>query len=140
MSPEEAIKLLEQELYFEPRTALAYVRAYGHCEYCDRKLIFDRLGYACAEIDHLLPRALYPDEITGMSENFVLSCSLCNGTKRDAQLLKLEEDPEYMLLQERAELVQRARELIDERLIDSNIMWERAKKIFKELNREVGDN
>jgi HNH endonuclease len=129
----EAIRRLEENLQFERRTALAYVRAKGLCEYCGRELVFERLGYACAQIDHLLPRAKYSEEITGMEQNFALSCSLCNGIKRDDPLLEPSEDPEYMLTNERSELIRRARALIVRELQRPNEHWNQTKQIFKEL-------
>ncbi len=134
MTPQEVIQRLEQDLHFDSRTALAYVHAKGFCEYCGHELIFDRLGYACAEIDHLLPRAaLHSEQITGMQKNYVLSCSLCNGLKRDAPILIPGEDPESMLINAREELIDRARKLIEEKIQEPNEFWNQAKTMFKEL-------
>ena len=133
MTKEEALKRLEKDLFFDPRTASAYVRAKGLCEYCGQELIFNRLGYACAQIDHLLPRAKYSDDITGTEENFVLSCSLCNGLKRDAPILEPEENPESMLKSHRDELIARSIKIIKEKLREPDNYWDQAKIIFKEL-------
>ena len=133
MTSQKAIQYLEQNLRFEPRTAIAYVQADGLCEYCGHELIFDRLGYACAQIDHLLPRAKYPEQITGMQQNFVLSCSLCNGLKRDDPILKTGEDPETMLINERDELIDRAKKVIADKLQEPNRHWNQAITIFKDL-------
>ncbi len=133
MEKDEAIKLLIQELDFESRTAMAYVRAGGCCEYCGRELVFDRLAYACAEIDHLLPRAKYSEHITGKPENFVLSCSLCNGAKRDTSVLLEGENPELMLAEARTELINRAKKGIEIKLQKPNEMWKVVKTTFAAL-------
>ena len=41
--------------------AQALVEFEGRCAYCDRDLVSTRLGYACAETDHLLSQAKYSD-------------------------------------------------------------------------------
>ena len=64
------------------RWAISYVRHRGRCAYCLRDLLADRQGYATAQIDHLLPQACYPS-LKDTADNWVLSCSLCNHTKRD---------------------------------------------------------
>lgn len=136
MRIDEAITALEgAPLYFEPRTAAAYVNARGRCEYCGRELIDDRLAYACAQIDHLLPQGNFPYEITGKKENFVLSCLLCNGTKRDKCVLEDGEDPLAMLSFHRAALIQRAGKLIQSRQQNADEQWNRVKAIFSRLGR-----
>lgn len=128
-----ALQLMEC-LNFEPRTAFAYARARGHCEYCGCDLVFDRLHYACAQIDHLLPRSKNALAVYELKQNFVLSCSLCNGLKREAPILHDGEDAAEMLLKNRTKLVQRARALIGERLKIADRDWERAKAIFLAAN------
>jgi len=64
-----------------------------------------------------------------MEQNFVLSCSLCNGIKRDDLILNSGENPEDMLINKRDELVARARELIETKLKTPNNHWEQAKKV-----------
>ena len=142
MKPDEVASELQRELHFDPRTANAYVRALGRCEYCDRDLVFDRLGYACGQIDHLLPRWIYPYEIAGHPQNFVLSCSLCNGIKREADVLRRpNEDAVEMLVNHREELVLRARALIQDRLEEPNRRWQIAKTLLRHISagRACGD-
>lgn len=131
---EAMMELQKAPLYFEARTARAYINARGYCEYCGHELIQDRLGYASAQIDHLLPQGKFPYEITGREENFVLSCSLCNGIKRDAVVLIDDEDPLVMLSSQRAELVDRSRKLIEKRLESANEKWACVKAIFSGLD------
>ncbi len=130
MTPREAIDRLKSDLQFEPKTAQAYIHAEGLCEYCGQELIFNRLGYACAQIDHLLPRAKYSQQITDKQENYVLSCSLCNGLKRDESILKPDEDPETMLDHEKEELIKRAKTFIEEKIQEPDELWNQAKAIF----------
>lgn len=123
-----------ESLNFERRTAFTYARARGHCEYCGCDLVFDRLHYACAQIDHLLPRSKNAPAVYELEQNYVLSCSLCNSLKRVAPILHYGEDAAEMLLINRAELVQRARALIGERLEIADRDWECAKAIFLAAN------
>ncbi|MGH8461899.1 MAG: HNH endonuclease [Stenotrophobium sp.] len=137
MDAELAIEQLKEQLYFEDRTAKAYVRAKGHCEYCGQDLIKVRLGYACAQIDHLLPRSRFPEAVWGMSENFVLACSLCNGVKRDEVVLQKGEVPEAMLSENRKKLVDRAKNYIDSKLQSANDKWRQAQAIFSTLDNKA---
>ena len=69
---DEIAQRLHRELDFNEGTARAYARTLGRCEYCDRDLIGDRLGYACGAIDHLLPKSTYP-EFEWVQDNWVLA-------------------------------------------------------------------
>jgi hypothetical protein len=134
MSDQVAVEsLLAAPLNFEQRTAITYINAKGRCEYCDRDLIHDRLGYACAQIDHLLPQGKFPYEITGRQNNFVLSCALCNGVKRDSVVLEEGEEAFAMLATNRSQLILRAREIIEKGLEEANLKWVHVKNIFSEL-------
>ena len=114
------------------RWATSYVRYRGRCAYCLCDLLADRQGYATAQIDHLLPQACYPD-LEGTPDNWVLSCSLCNHTKRDWDPLegKGGEDAGVVLADDRrrGELIAAAREYIENR---------RAMKVDKEWNEVRG--
>jgi len=134
VTPEEVATALQNELFFDPRTARAYARARGRCEYCGRDVVIDRWGYACGNIDHLLPVSGYADEVTAHPDNFVLSCSLCNGIKGKASILKSPENALEMLQKGGAELIARANVLIRERLAEPNRNWERAKVLFQGLS------
>ena len=83
----ELVKSLEGEAGLPSRWAFPFVRYRGRCAYCGQDLLVDRQGYATAQIDHLLPQASYP-EYTDEQDNWVLSCNLCNHTKRDWDPLK----------------------------------------------------
>ena len=71
---------LEKECGWARPIAVAFAWAGGRCEYCGCGLLHDRLGYAAGELDHLLPKKLYPDLID-CPDNWVLSCHLCNNIK-----------------------------------------------------------
>lgn len=60
--------------------AHVYVRAKGLCEYCGLDVIFDRMGYAGIQIDHIHPRSKGGKD---QLNNFALSCSICNSIKSD---------------------------------------------------------
>ena len=62
--------------------AVALVRHGGRCAYRGRDLVGERLSYASAQTDRLLPKAHFPD-LANHKDNWVLSCSVCNGAKRD---------------------------------------------------------
>ena len=84
---DEIAMRLQQELQFHEGTAWAYARTGGRCTYCYRDLIADRLGFACGEIDHLLPMVLYPD-LADNIDNWVLACRLCNSVKGAHDVLR----------------------------------------------------
>ena len=130
MNADKAIQTLIEELDFEPRTARTYVRANGYCEYCGEELIRNRLGYACAQIDHLLPRSKFPAEVYELENNFVLSCSLCNSLKSNISVLQENEDPMTMLTKQRHVLLARAKDEIVKQLKEPNRKWEIAKSVF----------
>lgn len=133
MKPKDARQKLVDELAFFPATAVAYVRARGRCEYCGRELIQDRLGYACAQIDHILPRRY--EEFVFDPDNFALSCSLCNNLKGSTSVLHEGESPGDMLKNHRTVLINRARRLVEERLQDANAPWNKVCEIFASLKR-----
>ena len=71
---------LEKECGWAKPIAVAFAWAGGRCEYCGCDLLHDRLGYAVGELDHLLPKSKYKD-LANCSDNWVLSCKLCNTIK-----------------------------------------------------------
>ena len=108
--------------------ALAWVRGNGHCEYCHRDLIEDRLGYAIQETDHLLPQI----DFTANHNNAALSCAPCNRVKGAHNVLKKGESPETMLAQHREDLIVRAREYIESQYKDRGYdrAWGKVKGIL----------
>jgi len=114
----ELIPRLKNEAGLPCRWAIPFVRYRGRCGYCGQDVLVDRQGYATAQIDHLLPQKCYL-ELKDELENWVLSCSLCNHTKRDWDPLKDLKcgDPLDMLKcdQRREELIARARAHINQR-------------------------
>ena len=81
MDSNEAVAALTNLGIWDP-FAVALIRHDGRCAYCDRDLVGKRLAYACAQTDHLLPQSRFPD-LADHPDNWVLSCSVCNGAKRD---------------------------------------------------------
>ena len=130
MNVEEISAALQNDLGFEAGTAAAWARAGGRCEYCDRDLIGDRLGYACAQIDHLLARARYPDLEWSPHDNRALSCSLCNSLKGSYDPLEPGEDPRVMVTSQRKALLARCRAEIEKRRVDSDRDWRHAKRLI----------
>ena len=121
------------------------ISSLGRCEYCDRDLVFDRLGYACREHDHLLPKTHYPE--CDIAANIVSACSICNGLKRDYDVL----DPDGILKDTNKEEYDALREKAEEHLnkdragliekVRGHINWERKEKdgewkIVKGIMRE----
>ncbi len=80
LTEKETIVALLEELKFSPSMPIAYLRARGRCEYYGCDLLRDRLGYASANVDHLLRKEKYDDHIIERQENCILSCSCCNST------------------------------------------------------------
>ena len=128
---DEIAQRLHRELKFDERTARAYARSRGRCEYCDLDLIEDRMGYASGEIDHLLPKSEYPD-LEWCQDNWVLACRLCNSVKGTYSVLeKGEEMTEEALAQIRDALITQVREhILDRRRIVHDPQWEKAKRII----------
>ena len=131
---------LSRELDFGPIWATLYARERGRCEYCKRDLIHDRLGYACAEIDHILPRAGLAkrgidQQIADSLENSVLCCSYCNNLKGKLWVLKKNEDPLTMLTHHRQKLIERVRRLIGPIAAEKDQVWQTAREIVLGVNR-----
>ena len=81
MTDDERITALIGEAHVSLSYATALVRAGGRCEYCGTDLLTNRLGYGVGEVDHLLPRTEYLEEVTETPANWVLACSICNSIK-----------------------------------------------------------
>ncbi|MCY4059499.1 MAG: HNH endonuclease [Gammaproteobacteria bacterium] len=115
----ELICRLKKEAKLPNYWAIPFVRYRGRCGYCGQDLLVDRQGYATAQIDHLLPQSRYC-EYKNCPDNWVLSCYLCNQTKRDWDPLKDrpgEDHPSAILKddQRRADLIAEVRAHISER-------------------------
>ena len=109
--------------------ATAFVRAGGRCEYCGCDLLYDRLGYAVREMDHLLPQRHYP-RLAEHPDNLIYSCRLCNGIKGDWDpALPGVELPEDHLQDHRDGLVMRARAHIYEARAIYDHEWIKVMKI-----------
>lgn len=124
------IEQLENEIGFSNDLASAFVRARGRCEYCGADLLMSRQGYAIAEIDHLLPRSKFA-ELSDIKQNHVLSCSTCNGTKKDWSPLKEGETDEQMLEgKNRSKLILRASKYIADKMETYDEDWRKATRIL----------
>lgn len=132
MADEKLIKKLQSELQFALSIATAYVKAKGHCEYCGHDLLRDRHGYASAGVDHLLPKDAYPS-LANLKRNWVLSCSCCNSTKSNHNVLQDGEDPINMLGNERLELISRARRYIRNKMEKYDDDWKKAMELLSEV-------
>ena len=130
MNVEDISAALQNDLGFEAGTAAAWARSGGRCEYCDRDLIGDRLGYACSQVDHLLPKARYPDLEWSPHDNRALSCSLCNSLKGSYDPLEPGEDPLVMVTRHRGVLLARSRAEIEKRRVDADRDWHYAKGLI----------
>lgn len=148
MNLNDAIQKLQAEpLTFEYRTAVAYARAEGRCEYCNTPVIFDRRYYASAQIDHLLTRKYFSSEVTDLEYNFVLSCGLCNSLKhfyipspiKEKENLGDAELADY-LIHNRCALIEDCRSFIKRKRKRADKQWRAARCIFAELDRDLAPN
>ena len=115
-SQEALVERLGQDAELPRVWAVPFVRYGGRCAYCGRDLLVDRLGYAAAQIDHLLPKAHY-GQYEDWEDNWVLSCSLCNWVKLDWDPLQGDRDNAGAKLEsedERRKLIENARGYIRE--------------------------
>ena len=115
--------------------AIALSRSGGHCEYCGADLLWDRLGYGVGRVDHLLPKSLYPKEVTEAPDNWVLACDVCNSIKGAfdpaQEFDQYVGDPET-LRGRRQECIDLAREHIyDRRAREHDPVWFRIKEIMR---------
>lgn len=118
------------ELNFAESTATAYAKSGGRCEYCKRDLIHDRLGYGCQQTDHLLPIHAFEERVVENPDNWVLSCSICNGIKGGHCVVLNGEDPIEMLIHHRTVLIERAREYILNLRHQADQDWKTAREII----------
>jgi len=58
---EKLISKLTKDFGFWKPTAIAFIEASGKCVYCGENLYSDRLHYYSQNIDHVYPKAKYPD-------------------------------------------------------------------------------
>ena len=124
------VKRLNQEVGLPFWYAEVFVAYGGKCAYCDEDLLSNRIAYSAAMIDHVLPRSKYPDFATDQM-NLVLSCASCNSIKNSQDPLHPGEDPEEMLKNNRAELIQRIRDEIQEEVKRRNGTWEKVASILR---------
>lgn len=136
MNEKDAIRRLCEQCGFEAKTATAYVRARGYCEYCERDLVAKRFPYACAEIDHLLPKskAKQLGYDASAQENHVLACHLCNNVKGNHVVLVKGEDPKQMLKSSRGTLIKRACKYIGQHERKNVQLHRKVRKIFFDLD------
>jgi HNH endonuclease len=109
MTPQEAEAELFKHHGWKASTLNVWVRAKGHCEYCEADLLGSvSVYFHGAQIDHIIPG-------TGDGpENLALSCTACNRLKRHRKVLATGE-----VRPERETLIERARSYIDERRADA---------------------
>jgi hypothetical protein len=76
---------------FNLGTAQAYVESKGRCTYCGADCLATAQSYWSSQIDHLLPKNIYPTLILE-PVNMVVSCFSCNNIKKGMDILTI--DPE----------------------------------------------
>ena len=103
--------------------AKAAVEFKGCCAYCDEDLLDTRLGYSSISLDHLLPKANYPD-LVGYSLNHILSCASCNWMKGSLNVIDSGEDPKQMLDNNRYELIVRVRKKLVDKIKARESEWQ----------------
>ena len=105
------VRRLCREADIPEERAVSLVRDRGSCAYCGRDLLVDRLGYATAQVDRLLPRSSYP-ECADVEDI---------GTKRDWDPLDPDEKKNAagVLRDQRPELIRRATCYIEVRRMDA---------------------
>ncbi len=124
------IERLVNEGLLNDRWAAAFVDAKGRCEYCARDLLMDRLGYAVAELDHIIPQSkLGPDS----GHNIALACRLCNIVKSGWTPVEEGESATELLANDRALLVQRVRERIARKMESHDESWRKATEILHRM-------
>ena len=118
LTEQDDVRRLRQEARLPDYWAIPFARNRGRCGYCGCDVLADRLGYATAQIDHLLPQSKYPEHKDN-PDNWMLSCYLCNHVKRDWDPLVIDEKADEMLTRNKAVLVSRARHRIRKRRDES---------------------
>lgn len=129
---EPVARRLYEELGFSVEAAIAWGRSAGRCEYCRRDLIVDRFGYACGDVEHLLPKSNHPT-VKYHPRNWLVACRLCNSAKDRHSVLDQGQDPEQALESEseRERMIQKARDYIWVRRRDElDPAWNAAKTII----------
>lgn len=124
---EKLISKLTKNFGFWKSTAIAFIEAGGECVYCGENLYSDRLHYYSQNIDHVYPKAKYPD-LANEQSNLVLSCFKCNSLKKDRDLCPISDDPLKLLLNDKDSVLEHIRSQLKD-----DIQWQ--KDNCEELNK-----
>ena len=128
-------KRLMDECGWNRAIAEAFAWAGGKCEYCGCDLLHDRLRYAVGELDHLLPKAKYPD-LEDETDNWVLACRLCNTIKGRHDLSEGMTVTKESLNGDRPVLIAKARKFIYGKRADGpDTAWIEVKGIMDMIKR-----
>jgi 5-methylcytosine-specific restriction endonuclease McrA len=127
-----AINQLMEELKHNKETAVAFVNSKGRCTYCGIDLLSDWHNYQGSAIDHILPKAKYPD-LAMNEDNLVFSCTACNTIKHNFDPLQetaVIENPAEYLLSHREELIEKVRKYIFSKVKKMRVQMNRAFEII----------
>lgn len=116
------VKFLINEHGYYEGIAHALVEAKGCCVFCGENILKTRLGYSSLVMDHLLPKAIFP-ELEREIRNHVLSCSSCNSMKGNHDPLLEGESPKEMVEKNRDELIRRVQILLAEKILQREEEW-----------------
>lgn len=130
---EDQIDLLMNELNTNRQTAVAFIKSKGRCIYCGIDLLSDWHNYQCSQLEHILPKAKYPD-LEWNEDNCVLGCTACNMIKHNFDPLKgceaASQNPSEYLSSHKEELIVKAREHIFARLPEMKASMKRVSDII----------
>lgn len=118
-----------------------WIRHKYRCEYCGEPLLSDLIRFYSAQLDHLLPKAKYPDEtIKDNPDNWVLSCYTCNQIKRafdpwEKLMGRGKSSEQIDINANREALLQECRKYIDEKKEKWNATREKVIAITGDDNR-----
>lgn len=129
MTASEKIQYLVSKHGYHPGTAAAYVEAKGFCMYCEELVLDTRTGYSSGAIDHLIPRADFPD-LAMETANWVYSCGSCNTMKSAYNPLLPHEAASDMILHSKAALIGRVRDHLRAKILGRNAEFEDIRRLI----------
>ncbi len=115
---------------FNEGTAIAYLESKGKCVYCDKNLLEGLSDFYAADIDHLLPKSMYP-EIEWDINNWVLSCRACNSIKGKMNISNLSWTPTEAIKNHKKELIAMFRTFLQERRNTKELEFKMIKEIIQ---------
>ena len=122
-------EFLKLEMDWYEGLARAIECANGNCVYCGENLVETRLGYSSIEMDHLLPKSIYK-KVEWDFDNHVLSCSSCNGMKKNWNPLEEGENALEMLRGNKQEIINRVSDYLSDKIEARENEWQRVRAKF----------